>query len=75
MSKECVGYSDANWAGDLDNRRSMSGYVFKISGAAVSWHLKKQSGDMYRSLINMALADATQEAIWMQQLTTDLIKE
>ena len=27
-SKECIGYSDADWAGDLDNRRSTSGVHF-----------------------------------------------
>ena len=31
-----IGNSDANWVGDLDDRMSTSGYVFKLSGAAVS---------------------------------------
>ena len=35
-----MGYSDADWAGDLDDRRSTSGYLFKLSGAAVSWRSK-----------------------------------
>ena len=35
-----IGYSDADWAGDLDDRRSTSGYLFKLSGAAVSWRSK-----------------------------------
>ena len=37
-SKEaCVdGYTDANYAGDMDKRRSTSGYVFMFTGGAVS---------------------------------------
>ena len=35
-----IGYFDADWAGDLDDRRSTSGYVFKLSGDAVSWRSK-----------------------------------
>ena len=38
-----VGYSDADWAGDLDGRRLTSSYLFKFSGAAVSWRSKKQN--------------------------------
>ena len=73
-SKECVGYSDADWAGDLDNWRSTSCYVFKISGAAVSWCSKKQTCVALSTAEAeyMALANAIQEAIWMQQLTIDL---
>ena len=36
-----IEYSDANWADDLDDRRSTSGYLFKLSGAAVSRRCKK----------------------------------
>ena len=42
-SEECVGYSDSDWAGDSDVRRSTSGYIFKPSGASVSWRSKKQT--------------------------------
>ena len=34
------GFVDANWAGDLDQRRSTSGYVFSLFGGAVSWMSK-----------------------------------
>jgi len=37
------GFVDAEWAGDLDQRRSTSGYVFNLFGGAVSWISKKQS--------------------------------
>ena len=41
-TKECVGFSDADWAGDLDDRKSMPGYLFQISGGAITWKSKKQ---------------------------------
>ena len=37
------GFVDADWAGDLDQRRSTSGYVFNLFGGSVIWMSKKQS--------------------------------
>ena len=73
-TKECISYSDANWAGDLDDRKSTSGYVFLISDAAISWRSKKQSCVALTTAEAeyMALASATQEAIWLQQLLSEL---
>jgi hypothetical protein len=33
-----VGYCDADYAGDLDTRRSTTGYVFTLHGGAISWN-------------------------------------
>ena len=30
------GFVDADWAGDLDHRRSTSGYVFNLFGGSIS---------------------------------------
>ena len=42
-SSDCTGFSDADWAGDQDDRKSTSGYLFRVGNATVSWGSKKQS--------------------------------
>ena len=73
-SKECVGYSDAAWAGDLDDRKSTSGYLFQISGGAETWKSKKQPCVALSTAEAeyMALFCAAQEAVWLRQLTAEL---
>ncbi len=39
---DCRGHTDADWGGDRDDRKSTSGYVFKIAGGPVSWKSHKQ---------------------------------
>lgn len=72
--KNCVGYSDADWAGDVNDRKSTSGYLFKMSGAPVSWKSKKQACVALSTTEAeyMALSSAAQEATWIRQLTKDL---
>lgn len=65
-----VGYSDADWAGDRSDRRSTSGYVFTLAGAAVCWLSKKQPCVALSTTEAeyIALCSATQEAAWMLML-------
>ena len=42
-SLEIKGYSDADFAGDRDDRKSTSGYVFTLAGGAIPWKSSKQS--------------------------------
>ena len=73
-SQNFVAYSDADWAGDLDDRKSTSGYLFQICGGAVSWRSKKQSSVALSTAEAeyIALASTAQEAVWLRQLTTEL---
>lgn len=38
-----AGYSDSDWAGDYDTRKSTSGYVFSVGSATISWSSKLQA--------------------------------
>ena len=74
---EITGYSDADWAGDVGDRKSTSGYVFLLGGAAISWKSSKQTC-MALSTAEaeyVALSAAAQEAVWLQQLASDLLNE
>jgi len=35
-SKEVLGYCDVDWGGDLEDRRSTTGFVFIMGGGAIS---------------------------------------
>ncbi len=36
------GYTDADWAGNVLDKRSTSGFMFSFGSGAVSWNNKKQ---------------------------------
>ena len=38
-----LGYSDSDWGGDIDDRKSTSGFVFYIGDTAFTWMSKIQS--------------------------------
>ena len=69
-----VGYTDADYAGDIDTRRSTTGYVFFLSGAPISVRSKIQPR------VTMSSAEAelysatesTAEAIWLRNLLHEL---
>jgi hypothetical protein len=37
-----VGLTDSDWVDDLDDRKSISGYVFSLGSGLVTWAYKKQ---------------------------------
>ena len=71
---ELIGYSDADWAADVDTRRSTSGYVFQIGSGTVSWSSRKQATVAKSSTEAeyAALSSATLEAVWLRRLMEDL---
>ena len=65
-----VGFSDADWAGDMDDRHSTTGNLFVMSGAAINWISKKQPVVALSTTEAeyVALSSATQEAVWLGRL-------
>ncbi len=72
-SVDLVGYSDADWAGDLDTRRSTTGYLFKLGSVPICWKSKRQPTVALSTAEAeyMALSMATQTAIWIRKLLND----
>ena len=67
--------SDANWSGDLNDRKSTTGYYFKFegNGGEISWEVKKQATVALSSseAEYQAMAAAVQEAIYLRGLLED----
>ena len=68
-----VGFSDADWAGNTDDRKSTSGGCFYLGNNLVSWYSKKQNS------ISLSTAEAEYIAagncctqlLWMKQMVSD----
>jgi len=64
------GFSDADWAGDFETRRSTTGFMIILGAAAVSRASKLQN-TMALSTIEaeyMAVCEASKEAVWLDTL-------
>src|SRR5947199_5309957 len=63
------GFSDASYKNDLDNRHSVSGYLFKCGDSAISWKSLKQKSvaisTMEAEYIAMSLT--ARQLIWLKQ--------
>ncbi|GJS55942.1 retrovirus-related pol polyprotein from transposon TNT 1-94 [Tanacetum coccineum] len=69
-----AGYSDSDYAADLDARRSLTGYVFTIGNSVVSWKATLQPSVALSTTEAeyMALTEAAKEGIWLKGLIEDL---
>jgi hypothetical protein len=69
-----TGYSDSDFAGDYDTRKSTSGYLFTLNNGPISWKSKRQSTislSTTEAEFN-GLEQATREAIWLKNLLIEV---
>ncbi|GKB30063.1 retrovirus-related pol polyprotein from transposon TNT 1-94, partial [Tanacetum coccineum] len=73
-SQWVAGYCDSDYAGDLDKRRSTTGYVFTLAKAPISWKSTLQSTTALSTTKAkyMAMTEAVKETIWLQGLLGEL---
>ncbi|KAG8930012.1 hypothetical protein FRC01_003405 [Tulasnella sp. 417] len=68
------GYTDSDWAGDPNDRKSHSGYVYILSGGAISWKSRKQETIALSSVEAEYIAScaAAKHAKWLHKLFKEL---
>lgn len=69
-----VGFSDADYAGNLESRKSTSGICFFLGGGAISWSTKLQDTIALSTAEAelLALSSAVQEAIYLRKLIFEI---
>lgn len=72
--EELIGYTDSDYAGDQDDRKSTSGYVFMLSSGAVSWSSKKQPVVTLSTTQAefIAAASSACQAVWLRRILQQL---
>jgi histone deacetylase 1/2 len=74
MSTLVSAFSDADWAGNVDDRKSTGGFAVFIGSNLVSWSARKQATVSRSSTESeyKAMANATAEIMWVQTLLKEL---
>ena len=69
-----IGYTDSDFAGCLDSRKSTFGYLFLLSEGAISWKSAKQSiiASSTMEAEFVACFEATIQALWLRNFISGL---
>ena len=70
---DVIGYSDSDFAGCVDSRKSTSGYIFMMAGGAISWRSAKQTtatSTMEAEFVSYF--EATSHGVWLKSFISGL---
>uniref|UniRef100_A0A2N9GEG7 Retrovirus-related Pol polyprotein from transposon TNT 1-94 n=1 Tax=Fagus sylvatica TaxID=28930 RepID=A0A2N9GEG7_FAGSY len=71
---EVIGYSDSDFAGCIDSRKSTSGYIFMMASGAVSWRSAKQTLTATSTMEAefVSCFEATSHGVWLKSFISGL---
>lgn len=72
---QLCGFSDADYAGDVDSRKSTSGYVFLFNDSIISWRssLQKCVSISTTESEYVSASEAVKELVWLKRLYDELV--
>ena len=73
-SPNISGYTDADYAGDKDNFRSTTGFIFMLHGGPVSWSSRRQTCTALSTTESefVAACETSKEGVWLTRLMEDI---
>eukprot|EP00253_Pinus_taeda_P016109 PITA_16109 len=68
-----VGFTDSDWAGHPDDRKSTAGYVFTLGSGPTTWACKKEAAISLSSAEAeyRGAVEASKEALWLHQILSE----
>lgn len=72
---EVIGYTDSDFAGCIDDRKSTNGYIFFLAGGAISWKSAKQT-EISTSTMQVEYIgcyEATKQAVWLRSFIGNIV--
>lgn len=74
MNQKCLRYTDANFAGDHQTKRSTSGMLSKYNGGVITWSSQKQRSIALSTTEAefVAVCEGAKEAIWLSRLLNEI---
>jgi len=71
---DLIGFTDSDYASDMEDNKSTSGYVFMMSGGAVAWSSRKQPIVTLSTIEAefVVVAACACQAIWMRRILKEI---